>query len=858
MDSFDLRLWPEFVSAGGDSSFPAIIDQVVIDSRRIDSANALFIPLKGRFHDGHSFIPQAIQNGARYILAEKAWIIPHGLSDLIVLRVDSPLRALQQIAGSYRQQLNCKVIAVTGSYGKTMVKDLLYAMLSPSYSVVASPESFNSQIGVPLSLLTIRAEHEIAIIEVAISEKDEMDPLREIVDPDYGIITHIGKRHLVTLFDLDTVAVEILKLFSLKRNKWVVLPNDQHLKPLLNPSLFSSKHSYYFWNEINSDLPHAHFVSNDSSSVMSYCLTFPETSEKKKYQGEITSGFYYFLDLLNITSKAAWLLGAAADAISNALGAYAPIPMRTEIWKSAIGTTFINDTYSSDPQSVDASLSYLEQSLPNIRKVFAFGGIRGNHEHLDNDYKRIGQSICRSKVDLLFLYGNHSFDALIKEIREQSSKIEICQIDSFSHLINLMQERVQYNDAVLIKGDQKHPVDKLLEAFNDSISSNQYIINLAAIAQNLITIRKRLPPSTRVMVMVKALAYGTDEVRIAKFLETCDVDILGVSYVDEGVILKRAGVSQSIFVINAVIYEVVKVVKWDLEIGVSDQALIEAVANEASLHDKKIKVHLHVDTGMGRFGCRPEEALSLAKLIKTYSSLELEGVMTHFASSDNPKDDDFTISQANALDKIIRELAEQGIKPRWTHACNSSGAMRFYFPQFNMVRIGLAVYGLYASHTTKESMELRLAISLISRVVGINVCKKGESISYGRTYTIERDQQHIAVLPIGYFDGLHRNYSGKGSVIIRGKRAPMVGNICMDFMMIDITNIPNVSVGDPVLMFGEDEYGHYLSPEDLATQGDSIIHELITCLGPRIQRIFVHEEASVSNARAIKKGMVQM
>lgn len=851
MDSFDLRLWPGFVSAGGDSSFPAIIDQVIIDSRRIDSANALFIPLKGRFHDGHSFIPQAVQNGARYVLAEKRWIVPDGLSDLIVLRVDSSLRALQQIAGAYRQQLDCKVIAVSGSYGKTMVKDLLCAMLSRSYSVVASPESFNSQIGVPLSLLTIRSEHEIAIIEVAISEKDEMDPLREIVDPDYGIITHIGKRHLVTLFDLDTVAGEMFKLFSLERNKWVVLPNDPHLQPLLNQS-------YYFWNEINPDLPHAHFVLNESSSVMSYCLSFPETSEKKRYQGEITSGFYYFLDLLNITSKAAWLLGASAEAISEALDAYIPIPMRTEIWKSAIGTTFINDTYSSDPLSVDTSLSYLEQSLSNVRKVLAFGGIRGNHEHLDNDYKRIGQSICRAKVDLLFLYGNHRFDSLVKEIKERAPKIEICQTDSFSQLLNLMQEKIRHNDAVLIKGDQKHPVDKLLEAFNDSISSNQYIINLAAIAQNLITIRKRLPPRTRVMVMVKALAYGTDEVRIAKFLETCDVDILGVSYVDEGVILKRAGASQSIFVINAVIYEVVKVVKWDLEIGVSDQALIEAVASEANLHHKKIKVHLHVDTGMGRFGCRPEEALSLAKLIKTYPSLELEGVMTHFASSDNPKDDAFTISQANALDKIIQELAEHDIKPRWTHACNSSGAMRFYFPQFNMVRIGLAVYGLYASHTTKESMELRLAISLISRVVGINVCKKGESISYGRTYTIERDRQHIAVLPIGYFDGLHRNYSGKGSVIIRGKRAPMVGNICMDFMMVDITDIPNVSVGDPVLMFGEDEYGHYLSPEDLATQGDSIIHELITCLGPRIQRIFVHEEASVSNARAIKKARMTL
>jgi alanine racemase len=345
------------------------------------------------------------------------------------------------------------------------------------------------------------------------------------------------------------------------------------------------------------------------------------------------------------------------------------------------------------------------------------------------------------------------------------------------------------------------------------------------------------------MVMVKALAYGTNDVRVAKFLESCGIDILGVSYVDEGVALRRAGVTQAIFVINAATYEAAKVVKWGLEVGVSNIELIEAVALEAERHHKKIKVHLHINTGMSRFGCRPEEAPEMAKLISNSPSLIFEGIMTHFACADSPEDDDFTLSQVRCLDGVIEVLKGMGIEPVWRHAANSSGAVRFEFPQYNMVRLGLAVYGLYSSEAMKQALELRLALSLISRIVGINTCRMGETISYGRKYTVTQDQQRVAVLPIGYFDGLHRNYSNKSSVIIRGHKAPMVGNICMDFMMVDVTDIPSASIGDSVLFFGEDEYGHYLSPEELAMKGDSIVHELITCLGPRIQRIFVHEEA---------------
>ncbi len=840
MDLFDLRQWSGFIAAGGDPSQPILIDQIAIDSRRIDSSRSLFVPLEGKLYDGHSFISHAYQKGARYVLAKPEWKSSSPLPNLVVLRVDSPLRALQEIAGAYRKQFSCKVIGIAGSYGKTMVKDLLCSMLRTTHSVVASPGSFNSQIGVPLSLLTIRKEHQIALIEAATSQKGEMELLSDIVMPDCGIITHVGKRHLASFGSFDVTAREMLKLFS-PLLEWKIFPKDPHIVSQVDTQSQNTSQTY-FWNDHHSDLPYARFISDERNAAMSYRLDFPDGTS---HFGKITSGFYYFLDLLNITAKAAWLLGVSSESISSALKAYTPIPMRTEIWKSPMGATFINDTYCSEPQSVDVSLNYLRQSPSDSRKIFAFGGMcGGDHQHRAADYKRIGLAIHNAKVDLLILYGIHDFTPLIDEIKALKTEIDISQCASFKDALGSIQARIRRNDSILIKGEQKHSLDHLTEVFNDSICSNQCIINLAAIEENLSTIRNRLPAQTRVMVIVKALAYGTDEVRIAKFLETCAVDILGVSYVDEGVVLKRAGASQAIFVINAAVYEAAKVVKWGLEIGVSDRSLIEAVAVEASRQNKKIKIHLHIDTGMGRFGCRPEEALELAKLILDCPFLVLEGIMTHFACADDPLQDEFTIHQANLFSSIVEDLKSHGIKSKWVHAANSSGAMRFHFPQFNMVRIGLAVYGLYASPTTKESLELRLALSLISRIVGINTCNQGETISYGRNYKVERDQQRIAVLPIGYFDGLHRNYSGKGSVVIRGQRAKMVGNICMDFMMVDVTDIPNAAPGDSVLVFGEDEYGHYSSPEELARRGDSIIHELITCLGPRIQRIFVHEEAS--------------
>ncbi|WP_068467932.1 bifunctional UDP-N-acetylmuramoyl-tripeptide:D-alanyl-D-alanine ligase/alanine racemase [Candidatus Protochlamydia phocaeensis] len=833
MDAFDLRNWSGFGPAGGDLAAPAIVDQISIDSRRIDSNHALFVALKGEKLDGHQYIAQAAQAGAKFALISSQWKPTENIPGLTLLSVADPLRAFQDIVKSYRLQLPTKIIGVSGSFGKTMLKDLLLILLGTQKRTAASPESFNSQIGVALSLLTLKKEHEIAIIEAAISKKQEMDVLADLIRPDYTILTPIGKKHLVTLQDLSTLSQEILKLASATApHGWCLLPSDLPLQPV-------SSSPIYTWDKEQANLPHANPLHPEVTIPAYYRLSFPDQTT---YQGQITTGYSYFLNLINMAAKAAWLSGISSANIQRVFQDYQPEPTRTEIWKSPHGAIFVNDTYCSDPQSVDLALRHFDFATTEHRKIFLFGGMRGEPIRAHTDYRRIGQVLAKAHIRHLFLFGQKTFKPLIEEVEKLSPETEILAFEKEQDALHYLQNHIQAHDLILIKGDKKLPLDVLTETFNDSLNNNQCVINLAAIQTNIALIRKQLAPDTRLMVIVKALAYGTDDVRMAKFLGSCGIDILGVSYVDEGVSLKRAGVTQTIFAINATNYEVAKVVKWELEVGVSSADFITALSEEAQKQNKPIHVHLHVNTGMGRFGCRPEEALSLAKLIVSSPYLRLAGLMTHFACAEDPAEDAFTYQQMSSFDQVILSLKDQGISARWTHAANSSGAIRFPQAQYNMVRIGLAVYGLYVSEAVKKALDLRLALTLTSRIVGINICKQGETISYGRRYRVERDVQKIAVLPIGYFDGLHRNYSGKAYVIIRGKKAPMIGNICMDYMMVDITDIPEAAVGDKVLIFGEDEFGQYLSPEELASSGDSIVHELITCLGPRIQRVFVYEE----------------
>lgn len=803
---------------------PLSVDQITIDSRRIHSKNSLFVALSGSNYDGHAFVRAAFRQGARACVVREDYQGHDIAPDKVLIRTSDPLRTLQEMAAAYRRKMSATVVAVTGSFGKTMLKDLLQKLCEEECATFSSPESFNSQIGVALSLLKIQPHHKIAIIEAGISEEGEMERLCKMIQPDHAILTNLFRGILPVHAD---EKIKLLK--SVPPGNWTLATHSvQDVEGVI------------YWDEPNSNLPSVQLIRNGC-----FHIRFPGGEEADVAVNEALA---YVWDLLKIATSCTHLLGIPSKSVIKALESYIPEPMRIEVFNSTAGTTFINDTYTADPMSCDMALRQMEMLQDSEtktigKKIFLFGGLRSSPESLDNDMARVAHSIAKHKVHLVVVSHPESASHLVSHLALSSPSTEVMVCKDVKGALDLAKRHYSVNDVVLLKGAYKIPIHDLIRQVEESPPNNQVIINLAVIQSNIAEIRSKLPRDMRIMVMVKALAYGTDDVRIAKFLNTCAIDILGVSYVDEGVQMRQAGIKQHIFVLNAAVCEARKAVKWDLEVGVSEPKLIAALQQHAKELQKKIKVHLHVDTGMSRFGCRPEDVLMLAKEIVSCPNLIFEGVFTHFACADDPAQDAFTHHQAKLLQNAIDILEEAGYSPRWRHACNSSATLRFGFTQFNMVRLGLAAYGLHSSLACREAHALRPAISLISRIVGINECRKGDGISYGRDYVVETDNARIAVLPIGYFDGLHRNYSGKGYVAIHGKKANMVGRICMDYMMVDISNIPEAKIGDQALIFGEDDNGDYIAPEELASLGGSIVHELMTCLGPRIRRFFIYDES---------------
>ncbi len=815
MDDFNLHLWPRFAQNHTEDCF---IDQVAIDSRRIASPKSLFIALKGERTDGHRYVQQALESGAKYAIVSREF--PESTFESLLIRVDSPLQALQEIAGIYRSHCSAKVVAITGSYGKTLLKDLLQAFCSALYKTSASPESFNSQIGVALSLLNISRTDQLALIEAGISQPGEMERLAKMIQPDCAIITTIGEAHIATMGNLDTIRNEKIKILH------------AGLKWSLSPSTVCSNFERNFaWDKDNSNLPSIQVQEDYSLSASRYVVHFPDGNQ---FLGEIPLGHPYFIALLAMAVKAAWLLDIPAAIIKQVLQEYQIEPMRTEVWKSPQKTLFINHSYCSDLLSLESSLTHMT-SIARGRKLLIFDGLKQTGDKYATS-KQIGRVLAGGSLNCLFSYGTGQNEPY----EEYLPTTTIIRTATFSEALQQLQHAMQPGDTVLIKGSKKQPFELLLQTFNDSACQNQCLVNLANIKENLSRLCIQ-SPNTRFMPMIKASAYGTDDARLANFLVHNGIDIQGVSYVEEAVALRRSGVQQAIFTLNGAPYEASIIVKFDLEVAVSHSEMINRLQIEAAKAQKLIKVHLHLDTGMSRFGCRPDDCLPLAQLIAASPNLQFEGIMTHFACADIPEEDSFTLEQIRKFDEAIALLAQYGLYPKWRHAANTSALTRFSLPQYNMARIGLALYGLYPSEAVKQALKLKPALTLTSRIVGINVCKKGDSISYGRSYKVAKDEEKIAIIPIGYFDGLHRNYSGKGTVLVNNCLAPMVGRICMDFSMIDVTGIPNVQIGDQVLLFGEADNGTYLAPEALAENGGSIIHELITCLGPRIERVFINE-----------------
>ncbi len=769
MDRFDLRVWDGFERALKGSCDSFFIEDVVCDSRQISSKPTLFVALPGRFTDGHAHLTEVFNKKAAFALVKKGNYLSQETS---ILEVDDPLLALQEIALAYRNQKKAKVVAIAGSSLKTTLKEILLALTGQSFNTFASKESFNSQLGVALSLFGIKETHDLALIEAGFSKPFELERLRKIINPDSVLITSVERKPLAGFSSLKETLASYLAL-------------TENLKGVC---------------QIPKELEGAQGI-------------FHETANSP----------------LKIAIQFAKLLGVKEEKIEEILPHIHPEVWQTEMWKTEKKVTLINDTVAEDPQSIRQSL----QALPSIKqgkRVFIFSGFRGKENNTLENIKKVVVAVDEAKVDEVHLIAPFETPLFGKKGIQQTH-LESC--------LKSVAENTSAGDTVLIKGCKKYPLSTLIPPFSENGGPNRFFIHLGNVKKNLNTLRSSLPKKTKIMVMVKALAYGTDDHLMTSFLRSEGVSAFGVSTVNEALLLRKSGIEETLFVLNALEEEMAPSILNNLELGISDESFLLALERAADSFGKKATVHLHIDTGMGRFGCRKEEALKIARLAKNSPHIHLKGIFTHLSSADDPAQDPFTEEQLQIFNDVVEELKKEGIVFEEVHVANSSAAARFSKHNFTMVRVGVALFGLSASSIHAPTLPLRPAITLTSKLVGINRLKPGDSLGYGRSF-IAKEDTLIGVIPLGYFDGFHTSYSQKTYVLIRGKKAPLVGRICMDFAMIDLKNVPHPEIGEQVLIFGEDGHGNCHSLEAFAGSCGSIPHELMTCLGPRIQRIFIY------------------
>jgi Alr-MurF fusion protein len=845
----------------------AIVEAVAVDSRRLPR-RSLFVALHGRQADGHDFLDQAAANGAVAALV-RTDTPPAGLA---TIAVDSPLAALQRLAAWYRRAHLGRVVAITGSNGKTIVKDALYAQLLGTFSAAASPGSFNSQLGVPLAVLAAAPGTAVAVFEAGISAPGEMAALREILAPDCGILTNVGLAHIAAFADRRHLAREKLSLFAAMTGMpaaataataatarpepgWLLLPEGDamvaeeaaHLPCRLvgfpgDPSL-----PRLIGRRVLDELgpppggpggPGAAFGGEELE------VRFPSGSVRRL---RVRTRSAEIVEDVLLAVGAAHLLGVPEEGIAHSLRDYVPPPTRLEVWRSPAGVVLVNDLVSADPISVRAALrTTSELAAGGGRKVFVFGGMCELGPGAAAEYAAIGA-----------LAGEYRFDALLLIDREGGGGGEIAAtrdaylaahpggqaavLADVESVRRRLRALLAPGDTLLLKGPRHSGIAAAAVDLMEAMAPNRLIVDLGAVAGNIAGYQRVCGPGTRILAMVKALAYGSELVRLSSWLSEAGIDHLGVSTADEGVELRRAGIQLPILVTLPTPEEAAKLARFELLPAVYSFALVEplaAAARAALPPGRRLAVHLKVDTGMHRVGVAPGEALPLARAVSATGALRVTGLMTHLASAEDTAADGDTRRQLALFDQARGELAAAGFGGLLCHAAATAAAARFPEARYDMVRLGLGLFGLYPSAAVASAIPLQLAVTLLSRIAEVRTLARGDRVGYGGTHTVTAERLRAGVLPLGYHDGIPWSLSNRGAVLVDGRPAPILGRISMDSLVVDLSAAPDAAAGSEALLFGV-HHGAVLRPEEVAAQAGTIPYELLARLGPRIQRVYV-------------------
>ncbi len=798
----------------------ACINRLLLDSRQYSSADGvLFFALRGNNHDGHQYISELLKKGIRNFVVNELPKKKGAKANYLV--VPNTLAALQKLARSVRANSNARIIGITGSNGKTIVKEWLAQILQKQFAVCRSPKSYNSQVGVPLSVWELQPRHEVGVFEAGISRPGEMALLEEILKPEIGIFTNIGTAHDVNFKNHQQKIEEKLKLFVNSRK--LVYQKDEG---------FLDEEIEAFAQEHNIELLSWSFVSEEAALFVSHSETdLDGTFFKGEFKGRVVEAYIPFIDDASKENALhCWRLalefGMDDKVLQQAFSELQPVEMRLEMKSGSNGNLIINDVYNSDLESLRIALHYLENQGRNRKKVLILSDMFQSGLPLLQLNRKVEEMINRFELDQVIAIG--------EGLREAVLKLKAPQ-DFYHTTQDFLQNIFKYSfkdSAILLKGARSFKFEEISARLEAKSHETVLNIHFNRMEHNLNYFRSLLRPQTRIMAMVKAFSYGSGSYEVANLLEFHKVDYLGVAYADEGVELRKAGVSLPILVLNPEIssFEDLIAYKLEPEIYSLEQLRNLITVLKASGSSVLMPIHIKLETGMNRLGFMDDQIDDLTALLSESPQLKVVSAFSHLAASDEPSQRDFTQQQIQRFRKMTESLRENLGYSFLRHICNSSGISQFPEAHFDMVRLGIGLYGV-ASNPTDEK-HLKVVSALSATISQIKHLKAGDSVSYGRTFIAEKPTS-IAVVSIGYADGFRRSLSnGVGEVAIRAKRYPVVGRVCMDMVMIDITD-GDVKVGDEVEIFGST-----ISIYELAQKMDTIPYEVLTGIGQRVKRVY--------------------
>lgn len=802
-----------------DAALPEALEFLVTDSRKIvHPARSVFFAIRGEYQDGHRFLRQAYDAGIRCFVVSNLSAVE--LMDAAVIRVPDTLQALQQLAAAHRAQFHIPVIGITGSNGKTIVKDWLFHLLSIDKKVVRSPKSYNSQVGVPLSVWGLHASDEVGVFEAGISQPGEMDKLEPIIHPGIGIFTNIGAAHAENFTSIREKAAEKFKLF---RHCHTLIYCKDH--PVIHEWVQAHagperKDIAWSWS---GEALYAVRKMNGGGNAVSLEVSGPQGTHLFPVP---------FADAASLENMAHCIvtlltMGYTAARIAPGIASLQRNSMRLEMKRGRNNCTLINDSYSADLDSLRIALEALGQLNQHQRRSLVLSDILQSGLSDAQLYTQVGAMVRSHKVNRVIGVGKHI--AMFATMFPEGSRF----FDTTDALLEQLPALDFRDEDILIKGARVFEFERISRRLEERVHQTVLEINLNAMVHNLNVFRRRLSPGTRLMVMVKASSYGTGSFEIANLLQYYKVDYLAVAYTDEGVNLRNHGITLPIMVMSPENNRYDLMAEYNLEPEIYSAESLEAYLAFASGRLQVPGIHIKVDTGMHRLGFQPDKADAVAGRMAAYPQIRIQSVFSHLAAGDDPAEDEATRKQIAALQLFADRLSEKLDYVPLRHILNSGGIQRFPEAQMDMVRLGVGLYGVGVN--TAEQQKLEQVIRLKTTVSQVHQLKAGDRVGYGFSHICRQDTT-IATVPVGYADGLRRALgNGKGKMEVKGVLAPIAGRVCMDMTMLDVTGL-DVQAGDEVTVIGD-----LYSIHDMARDLGTIPYEVLTAISERVKRVYVQE-----------------